>query len=298
MLGVLKTVCLPNPLRHALRTGRAGRGRTVMIGTPTLLRPYFKKVEPEMRKSLKFAVAGAEKTPDGFADMWEKHFGSRFVVGYGLTETSPVVSADLDSANGSRKGSFKGTAGKLFPGMQARIVDDATGEVVEPTRTGVLHLRGVNVFKGYLGDIEGTSRAFDGEWFKTGDLARFDEDGNLFIEGRISRFSKIAGEMVPHGTVEAAIVQAYNLEDSELPMVAVTGARDDTKGESLVLFTAIDMDAQSLRAKLAAEGLPNLWIPRRIRRVDAIPTLASGKLDLRTLRDIAQQAVDAEEEAV
>ncbi|MBN1403812.1 MAG: AMP-binding protein [Opitutales bacterium] len=299
MMKVVKTVCLPNPL-ETRRNAQAvqDEGVTVMIGTPTLFRPYFKKVEPEMLRNLKFAVAGAEKTPDGFADLWEKTFGSRFVVGYGLTETSPVVCADLDSAKGHRKGLFSGTAGKLFPGMQARIVDDATGEVVEPTRTGVLHVRGVNVFKGYLGDMESTSRAFDGDWFKTGDLARFDEKGNIFIEGRISRFSKIGGEMVPHGTVEQAIVQAYHLEDSEVPMLAVTGARDNTKGESLVLFTSFDIDATELRTKLIAEGLPNLWIPRRIRKVDAIPTLASGKLDLRTLRESAQQSIDAEEEAV
>lgn len=298
MMSVVKTVCLPNPL-ETKRNAQAvhDEGVTVMIGTPTLYRPYFKKVEPELLKNLKFAVAGAEKTPSGFAELWEKTFGSRFVVGYGMTEASPVVCADLESAKGTRKGEFSGTAGQLFPGMQARIVDDTTGEVVEPTQCGVLQIRGVNVFKGYLGDEETTSRAFDGEWYKTGDLARFDESGNMFIEGRISRFSKIGGEMVPHGTVEQAIVQAYHLEDSELPMVAVTGARDEAKGESLVVFTSIDMDAPSLRAKLAEQGLPNLWIPRRIHRVESIPTLASGKLDLRTLSKRAQESLEAEAKA-
>ncbi|MFA5257895.1 MAG: AMP-binding protein [Opitutales bacterium] len=299
LLSVVKTVCLPNPL-ETRRCAQAVYDEkvTVMIGTPTLFRPYFKKVEPELLKSLKFTVAGAEKTPDGFAEMWKSHFGCNFVIGYGLTETSPVVAADVDYARGISPNGFTGSTGKLLPGLQARIVDDTTGEVIEPTRCGVLHVRGVNVFRGYLGDIESTNRAFDGDWFKTGDLARFDEDNNLFIEGRISRFSKIGGEMVPHGTVEQAVVQAFHLEESEVPMVAVTGARDDAKGESLVLFTAMDIDAATLRERLIAQAIPNLWIPRRIRRVDAIPCLASGKLDLRTLRDAAQQSVDAEEEAV
>jgi acyl-[acyl-carrier-protein]-phospholipid O-acyltransferase/long-chain-fatty-acid--[acyl-carrier-protein] ligase len=299
MIALLKTVCLPNPL-ETRRVAQAVYDEkvTFMIGTPTLYRPYFKKVEPELLKSLKIAVAGAEKTPDGFAQMWEKTFGSRYLVGYGMTEAAPVVAADVEPANKNLPSTFKGSCGKLFPGMQARIVDDETGEVLPPTSCGVLELKGVNVFHGYFQDPDTTAKAFDGEWFRTGDLARFDEDGNMYIEGRISRFSKIAGEMVPHGTIEQAIVQAYGIEDSEVPLVAVTGARDSSKGECLVLFTAMDIDPAVLREKLAAEGLPNLWIPRRIRRVDAIPCLASGKLDLRTLSDTAQQAVDAEAEAV
>ena len=292
-----KTVCLPNPL-ETRRVAQAihDENVTIMFGTPTLYRPYFKKVEPELLKSLRFAVAGAEKTPDGFAKQWESTFGSRFVIGYGLTETSPVIAGDVETACGSSPSRLLGTTGKLFPGMQARIMDDTTGEIIEPTRCGVLHVRGVNVFHGYLGDVEATNRAFDGDWFVTGDLARFDEEGNMYIEGRISRFSKIGGEMVPHGTIEQAIVQAFRLEDSEVPLVAVTGAKDSAKGESLVLFTAIDIDAGTLREKLIADGIPNLWIPRRIRRVDSIPCLASGKLDLRKLSNEAQQSIDAEEE--
>ena len=299
MMHLIKTVCLPNPL-ETRRVAQAIHDEkcTFLLGTPTLYRPFFKKVEPELLKSLKYAVAGAEKTPEGFAQQWEKTFGSRFVIGYGLTEASPVVCADVIPAQKGLPSLFDGAAGTLFPGMQARIVDDATGEILPPTRCGILQLRGPNLFHGYLGDPEGSARAFDGDWYNTGDLARFDENGRLHIEGRISRFSKIGGEMVPHGTVEQAILQAFRLEDSEIPVVAITGARDNTKGESLVLFTAVDIDLVTLREKLIAEGIPNLWIPRRIRRVDAIPVLASGKLDLRMLRTIAQQSVDAEEEAV
>jgi acyl-[acyl-carrier-protein]-phospholipid O-acyltransferase/long-chain-fatty-acid--[acyl-carrier-protein] ligase len=296
---LIKQVCLPNPL-ETRRVAQAihDEGVTIMFGTPTLYRPFFKKVEPELLKSLRFVAAGAEKTPDGFAQLWEKTFGSRYVIGYGLTETSPVIAGDTETASASASSRFLGTTGKIFPGLQARIVDDATGEAIEPTRCGVLQVRGASVFRGYLGDVEATNRAFDGDWFVTGDLARFDEEGNLYIEGRISRFSKIGGEMVPHGTIEQAIVQAFRLEDSEVPLVAVTGAKDNTKGESLVLFTAFDLDAATLREKLIAEGIPNLWIPRRIRRVESIPCLASGKLDLRKLTSEAQQSVDAEEEAV
>ena len=121
-------------------------------------------------------------------------------------------------------------------------------------------------------------------WFVTGDLARFDAEGYLHIEGRLSRFSKIAGEMVPHGTVEQALVEAYDLLDSEVPMLAVGARPDAAKGEALVLLAAMDIEAADVREKLSAAGYTNLWIPKVIQRVDAIPTLATGKLDLRGIQ--------------
>jgi len=298
MVSTVKAVCLPNPLEtRRVAQAIADEGVTFLIGTPTLLRPFIKKVEPSLLKSLRVAVAGAEKPPEGFAELWEKTFGSRFLIGYGITETSPAVAADIEPINEGRPSTFSGSTGRIFPGMQACIVDDSTGNVLSPQSLGVLYLRGANVFRGYLGDLEATSRAFANGWYKPGDIARFDENGDLHIEGRISRFSKIGGEMVPHGTVEQAIARAWHLEDSEIPLVAITGVTDSVKGECLVLFTAIDIHASELRERLAAEGMPNLWIPRRIRRVDAIPTLASGKLDLAALRNSAQESA-AEEEAV
>ena len=299
MIAVLKTVCLPNPL-ETRRVAQAikDEGVTVMMGTPTFYRPYFKKVEPELIKGLNFVVAGAEKTPAGFADSWEKTFGSRYLEGYGLTETSPVVACNLPPSGDREEQIRRGSVGKLFPGMRARIVDDSTGTVVHPSRRGVLQLQGVNIFPGYLDDPESNERAFDGDWFHTGDLARFDEDGYLYIEGRISRFSKIGGEMVPHGTIEQAVMRAFQLEDSEVPLVAVTGTRDSAKGESLILLSAVEIDNVRLRERLAAAGMPNLWIPRKIRRVDTIPCLASGKLDLKALESLANSTPEADEEAV
>ncbi len=298
LMAVMKTVCLPNPL-ETRRVAQAIHDEkvTFLIGTPTLLRPYLKKVDPALLRTLRLTVAGAEKPPAGFAQLWEKTVGSRFAIGYGLTETSPAVAVDLDSVNSDEPNPYNENTGHIFPGMQARIVDDATGAVLPLTSLGILQLRGANVFRGYLDDEETTRRAFDGDWFRTGDIARFDERGCLHIEGRISRFSKIAGEMVPHGTVEQAIVSALRLEDSEKPMIAVSGASDAAKGESLVLISAMDIDATTLRGRLVNEGLPNLWIPRRICRVDAIPTLASGKLDLQALGELARQTVQSSEQA-
>ena len=125
-----------------------------------------------------------------------------------------------------------------------------------------------------------------------GDRGRFDDDGFLYIEGRISRFSKIGGEMVPHGTVEQKIIAAFGWEVTETPIMAVVGIPDPVKGEQLVLVTTMDLSTDQLRERLLAAELPALWIPKVIRRVGAVPLLGSGKLDLKSCKAIALQAGD------
>lgn len=290
-------VTLPSPL-EVKKTADAiqAEGATILIGTPTFLKPYMKRVEPEKLASLKYVIAGAEKTPEGFADAWEARFGSLYMEGYGLTETSPVVSVNLptmpqevDYPGDSTDGNRRGSVGRMLPGQAARILNPDTREDADINSVGILALKGPNIFNGYLDEPERTAEVKEGDWFITGDLARFDEDGFLYIEGRLSRFSKIGGEMVPHGTVEEALIQAYGLEDAELPMLAVAGRPDESKGEVLVLITATDLELSDLRAKLTKAGFSNLWIPKAIKRVEAIPTLATGKLDLRAINLLAQK---------
>jgi acyl-[acyl-carrier-protein]-phospholipid O-acyltransferase/long-chain-fatty-acid--[acyl-carrier-protein] ligase len=124
-------------------------------------------------------------------------------------------------------------------------------------------------------------------WFKTGDIGRFDEDGFLFIEGRLSRFSKIGGEMVPHEAIEQKISAALGLDGQSDRVVAVVGVLDETKGEALVLLSAVDVDLAPLRTKLHQAGVPNLWIPKKVCRVESIPVLASGKLDIARCGELA-----------
>ena len=291
-------VTLPSPLEvkkvaEAIKADSA----TILIGTPTFLKPYMKHIEPEQLTSLKYVVAGAEKTPEGFADAWEARFGSVYLEGYGLTETSPVVSINTPSIpdgvnypGNSTEGSRRGSVGRMMPGHVARILDPNTMKDIEVTEVGLLMLKGPNIFRAYLGEPKRTAEVKQGEWFITGDLARFDEDGFLFIEGRLSRFSKIAGEMVPHGTVEDALIKAYNLFDEEQPMIAVAGRPDKAKGEALVLLAAMDLELEDVREKLNGAGLANLWIPKEIKRVEVIPTLATGKLDLRQIQVLASES--------
>lgn len=290
------TLASPLDVKKVADTIKA-ESATILIGTPTFLKPYMKHVEPEQLASLKYVVAGAEKTPNSFADAWEARFGSLYLEGYGLTETSPVVSINtpaipkgVNYPGDSTEGSRRGSVGRMMPGHAARILNPDTMQDIEVTAVGLLLLKGPNIFSGYLGEPERTSEVMLGEWFITGDLARFDVDGFLFIEGRLSRFSKIAGEMVPHGTVEEALIQAYNLLDAERPIIAVAGRPDKAKGEVLVLLAAMDLELDDVREKLSAAGFANLWVPKEIKRVELIPTLATGKLDLRQIQVLASES--------
>ena len=291
-------VTLPSPLEvKKVAEAIKAESATILIGTPTFLKPYMKRIEPKQLVSLKYVVAGAEKTPEGFADAWEARFGSLYLEGYGLTETSPVVSVNTPSIpdgvnypGDSTQGSRRGSVGRMMPGHAARILDPNTMKDIEVTKVGLLMLKGPNIFRAYLGEPKRTLKVKQGEWFITGDLARFDEDGFLFIEGRLSRFSKIAGEMVPHSTVEDALIKAYNLFDAEQPMIAMAGRLDKAKGEALVLLSVMDLELEDVREKLSSAGLANLWIPKEIKRVEVIPTLATGKLDLRQIQVLASES--------
>jgi acyl-[acyl-carrier-protein]-phospholipid O-acyltransferase/long-chain-fatty-acid--[acyl-carrier-protein] ligase len=147
------------------------------------------------------------------------------------------------------------------------------------------------VFEGYLNDEEKTRAAFRDGWFVTGDLGRFDEEGFLFIEGRLSRFSKIGGEMVPHGTVENKLIELFDLDQTAGYVVVVIGVPDASKGEALVLLTTLELTSDAVREKLLGGGLPGLWVPRIIHRVEKIPVLGTGKLDLKGCREMALAAV-------
>jgi acyl-[acyl-carrier-protein]-phospholipid O-acyltransferase/long-chain-fatty-acid--[acyl-carrier-protein] ligase len=259
---------------------------TLLITTPTFLRSYLRRTDPKQFKSLKILIVGAEKLPRELAETFEARFGMPVHEGYGLTETAPVVSVNLPDPLPSHPGDTiqpaarPGSVGKLLPGQAARIRDPETGSQLPSTELGMLWLKGPNIFHGYLNQPERTAEVLEDGWFRTGDLARVDEDGFLHIEGRLSRFSKIGGEMVPHETLEATIAKQFNFESEEERVVVVVGVPDETKGEALVLLTTRDLTTEVLREKLLAAGLPSLWIPKRIKRVEQIPILASGKLDL------------------
>ena len=289
-----RVVTVPSPLDtrkivDAIKEEKA----SVLIGAPTFLRPLLKKAERDELRSLNLVVSGAEKMPRELYDGFLEKFGLEVMQGYGLTETTPVVAVNQPdpplptSTADPQVGKRLGSVGCLLPGMTARIVDPDTFAERPMTEAGLLLFRGANIFGGYLKDEARTGAVLRDGWFVTGDLARFDQAGFLYIEGRLARFSKIGGEMVPHGTVEQKVAELFNLDQSEGPAVVVVGIPDDAKGEALALLTTLELDAAQVRDKLAAAGLPNLWIPRSVWRVQKIPLLGTGKLDLKGCKALA-----------
>jgi acyl-[acyl-carrier-protein]-phospholipid O-acyltransferase/long-chain-fatty-acid--[acyl-carrier-protein] ligase len=261
-----------------------------MLATPTFLQAYARRCAPEDFGSIQFVLAGAEKLTDRVADAFQDRFGIRPLEGYGCTECAPVVavnSRDFRAPGFRQVGAKRGTIGHPLPGIAVRIVDTGTGEAVTPSEPGLLLVRGPNVMKGYLGRPETTAEVLRDGWYNTGDIAAVDEDGFLRITDRLSRFSKIGGEMVPHLKVEEKL---HELAEVTEQTFAVAGVPDEKKGERLiVLHTLTEEKLRGVLARFADCDLPPLWKPRanQFFPIDAIPYLGTGKLDLRRLREMA-----------
>lgn len=293
----VRIVTYPNPLEVAKNAALIEKYKlTLLLATPTFLRGYLRKVEPHQLRSLRLVITGAEKLPLDLAKSFEARFKHKVFEGYGLTETSPVVSVNLPEPTPTKPGeqvqpsARLGSVGKMAPGIAAEICEPETDRKLSLHETGMLWLRGPNIFEGYLKDRERTAEVLRDGWFKTGDIGRFDEDGFLYIEGRLSRFSKIGGEMVPHEAIEQKIIDLLDLSGRDERAIAVVGVTDEAKGEALLLLSVVDLDLATLRKKLHEAGVPNLWIPKRVQRVESIPILASGKLDLKKCQELASHS--------
>jgi acyl-[acyl-carrier-protein]-phospholipid O-acyltransferase / long-chain-fatty-acid--[acyl-carrier-protein] ligase len=266
---------------------------TFLLATPTFLQTYMRRCSPEDFGSLQYVMAGAEKLPERVSLAFEDHFGIRPLEGYGCTECSPAVTVntrDFRAADFRQVGAKRSSIGHPLPGIAIRIVDPATLAPVAPGESGLLLVRGPNVMQGYLNRPEKTAEVLRDGWYNTGDIATVDEDGFIRITDRLSRFSKIGGEMVPHIKVEDKL---HELSGATEQIFAVTAIPDEKKGERLiVLHTLPEEKLQDCVAQLAKSDLPALWKPRadQFVHVDALPYLGTGKLDLRRLKEIAMGA--------
>lgn len=271
-------------------------GMTILLATPTFLKMYLKRCTKEQFHKLDLVVVGAEKLPPELAEQFEKKFGIYPTEGYGTTELSPVASCNVPDHRGRFEhqiGTKPGTVGRPIPNVAAKVVDPDTFEDRGLNTEGLLLIKGANVMQGYLNQPEKTAEVIRDGWYVTGDIARIDQDGFIEITGRMSRFSKIGGEMVPHIRIEqilAGLVERPESEDDTAIPVAVTAVPDSDRGERLVvLHRPLPMPVDQLIVELKNAGLPNLWLPSRdsFFEVEQIPVLGSGKLDLRGIKQTA-----------
>jgi acyl-[acyl-carrier-protein]-phospholipid O-acyltransferase/long-chain-fatty-acid--[acyl-carrier-protein] ligase len=271
----------PSPLHYRVIPELAyDRGCTVLFGTNTFLGNYAKFAHPYDFYRLRYVIAGAEKLSDAVRGVWFEKFGIRIFEGYGATETAPVLAVNTPMTYRT------GTVGPLLPGIEYRL------EAVPGIEAGgLLHVRGPNLMTGYLryehpGELERPSSSMGEGWYNTGDIVSLDEDGYLKIVGRVKRFAKVAGEMVSLEVVE----KMAGLASPNAAHAASTQV-DAQRGETVVLFSSdAALTREAMQAVAREQGWPELAVPRKIVRVDALPLLGTGKLDYVTLKTWAETA--------
>jgi acyl-[acyl-carrier-protein]-phospholipid O-acyltransferase/long-chain-fatty-acid--[acyl-carrier-protein] ligase len=262
-----------------------------MFATPTFLQGFIRRCQPEQFESLVYVITGAEKLTERVRRAFKNKFGRDPLEGYGCTECAPVVAVnipDFKAPGYYRVGVKHGTIGHPVPGVTVRIVDTDSKIPLTNGAPGVLQVKGPNVMRGYLGQPEKTADVLRENWYDTDNIACIDDDGFITITDRLSRFSKIAGEMVPHARIEEALQAILRLTDQQ---IAIAGVADEAKGERLVvLHTLDDGQLSTVLGDIDKTGLPNLWRPRpnAFHRIDELPVLGTGKLDLQALKKLAR----------
>ncbi len=267
------------------------RRATILIGTPTFLLTWMRRVEPAQFKSMRYVIAGAEKLRDELSRAFQEKYGLTPLEGYGATELSPVASVNIpniDWPGNKQVGAKAGTVGRPLPGVFMKVVDPDTGRELGVDEPGLLLVKGPNVMKGYLDDPERTREVLRDGYYVTGDIAKIDEDGFVTLTDRLSRFSKIGGEMVPHIRVEEALQDALGAVD---PAFVVAAVPDDKRGERLVVLYKGEIDLDAVLKKVFDSGLPKLWLPDKanFHPVAEFPLLGSGKVDLQGLKAEARR---------
>ncbi len=274
---------------------------TAMIATPTFYRMYIRKCEPDDLKSIEIPVAGGEHMPIEVMDAFEAKFGARPLEGFGATECSPVVCANILERRRVHKDEIlrkDGSIGLPVPGVLVEIRDIDTGKVLGANEVGMMWVKGRNVMKGYLNMPEKTAEVIKDGWYCTGDLAKIDEDGFIYITGRLSRFSKIGGEMVPHEGIEKAIGDIIGITPDEPLSVVVSSIPSDKKGEKvIVMYTDLKgKTPEEIVAAMHNNNIPPIWIPSidAFVQVEKIPILGTGKLDIQGAKNLALKVMNNE----
>ncbi len=273
----------------------------LFVATATFTRTYLRKCPREDFERLHTVILGAEKMPVDLADAWQAKYGVRPVEGYGTTELSPVVGTNIPPVrqhDDYQPCYREGSIGRPLPYLATKIVDPETWRELPPDTPGMLLVKGASVMSGYYKEPELTAKAIRDGWYVTGDIARIDKDGFIFITGRESRISKIGGEMVPHIMIEETLLKLVQKHEGELRedddgkvTLAVAALPDEKKGERIiVLYTELPVEPDVLCREMLATGCPNIWVPSPLNyhKVDEIPLLATGKLDLARLRDMVK----------
>lgn len=279
----LKVAYTPNPtdVREVLKILKHTKAN-ILLGTPGFLKLLMGAGSTYYFKTVRYVISGAEAMTPIIKEQFERQTTDAYLLeGYGITECAPVI-----SLNPKEKQKL-GSVGKVIPGVECRIIDLNTGKCCQSGESGMIYVRGANIFNGYLGnETANPFEEIDGETFyKTGDLGYLDDEGYLFITGRLKRFIKIAGEMISLPFIENILLQKYGEEERQV--LAVEGS-DKTVPPQIVLFSAIPINMDEVNNYLISHGVATIAKVKRVIELNEIPLLGTGKTDYKVLRSMIE----------
>lgn len=274
----IKSFFYPSPLHYRVIPEIIyDLGATILFSTDTFLNGYAKYADQYDFYSMRYIIAGAEKLKPETRKLWFDRFGVRILEGYGVTESSPVISAN------SQMHEKPGTVGRFMPQIEYKL------EPVEGLEEGgLLWVKGPNVMMGYVKKKNpGAIVPLKGGWYNTGDIVSVDSDGYIKILGRQKRFAKIGGEMISLAVVEELAVKV-DKEESHAAM----HVQDEKKGEQIILFTTSqNVTRDSIKSMLEKRSLSAIYLPKHFVLVKEIPVLATCKTNYRALLDMSEEFI-------
>jgi long-chain-fatty-acid--[acyl-carrier-protein] ligase len=287
LISGVKSAYTPNPtnIREVVDVLKHTKANNIIV-TPTLLKMIMDRASKEDMASVELVISGAESLHKDTFNHFMKLTGNQSIIieGYGITECSPIVSLtpkDKPKLN---------SVGKIIEGLDYHIIDIDTDQVISQGKEGMIIVQGASIFNGYMDDgLEDPFMEIDGKkFYRTGDLGYFDEDGYLFITGRLKRFVKIGGEMVSMPYLEKILLEKYGEEGRQV--LAVEGS-DKTQEPIVALFTVKELDLAEVNKYLRDTGVASIAKIRDIRIIDEIPLLGSGKTNYRALKAIIEEGI-------
>lgn len=284
LLTAVKVGYTPNPTdgREVLRIMKHIKAN-ILVGTPGFLKLLLSEGSAYEFKSLKYAISGAEAMPVSLKEQFESVTTDGHILeGYGITECSPVL-----TINPQDKQKLN-SVGKFLPGIKGLIMDIDTDKPLGANEAGMIYVSGPNIFNGYLKQPElKPFRTIDGErYYKTGDLGYLDDEGYLFITGRLKRFIKIAGEMISLPFIEKILLEKYGSDEQQV--LAVEGS-DKITPPTIALFSTVDIDLNEANSYLLKNGVAPIAKLKQVIKVDEIPVLGTGKTDYKVLKAILEE---------
>ena len=282
LISGIKVAYTPDPTdsREVLKILKHTKSNT-LFATPTFLKMLLSIASPFDLNKVELALTGAESLHSSIIkNFYEKaNKNAKIIEGYGITECSPILSLNTLDIQKEK------SVGRFIEGIDYLVADINDYSPLAQGKEGMIMVKGDSVFNGYFDKhLPSPFERINGEdYYKTGDLGYIDEDGFLFITGRLKRFVKIGGEMISLPAIENALLKKYG--NDENVVLAVEGS-DSIEPPQIVLYSIIKNNIEETNAYLKKSGFSNLVKIHKVIQIDEIPLLGTGKTDYKILKEM------------